>query len=260
MITFATICPHPPILIPSIGGDETARVQSTLRAMRRLGRELVEKDIETIVIVSPHGPVSTDAMSLNPGPRLSGGFSDFQSDISMTFECDTQLAARLKEAADARQLPLTLNEGVLDHGTLVPLFFLALDHPRVKVCSLSISWLDYRTHFAFGRMLGETIRSTDRRIALVASGDLSHRLTREAPAGYSPRGQEFDDALIRLLETDDSGAILRFDPELVDSAGECGLRPIIMLLGALDGTGAKFEQLSYEGPFGVGYLVGTYNL
>jgi aromatic ring-opening dioxygenase LigB subunit len=44
---------------------------------------------------------------------------------------------------------------------------------------------------------------------------------------------------------------------LVQSAGECGLRSIVILMGALDGLKVKPEILSYEGPFGVGYLVAS---
>jgi AmmeMemoRadiSam system protein A len=45
------------------------------------------------------------------------------------------------------------------------------------------------------------------------------------------------------------------DKNLIENAGECGLRPIIMVMGALDGKQARSEVLSYEAPFGVGYCV-----
>ena len=48
--------------------------------------------------------------------------------------------------------------------------------------------------------------------------------------------------------------------ELVESAGECGLRPIFFLMGSMDGMEASSRVLSYEGPFGVGYAVATFSV
>ena len=46
------------------------------------------------------------------------------------------------------------------------------------------------------------------------------------------------------------------NPDLIREAGECGYLSIIILLGLLSEIkGSKFKSLSYEGPFGVGYLV-----
>lgn len=89
----------------------------------------------------------------------------------------------------------------------------------------------------------------------MASGDLSHRLTREAPAGYHPRGQEFDDLLVALLKNKDIEGIMELNSDLIECAGECGLRPFIIALGIFDGYEIDIDVLSYEGPFGVGYLV-----
>ena len=51
-----------------------------------------------------------------------------------------------------------------------------------------------------------------------------------------------------------------YDEDFVDDAGECGYRSILILMGILDGLNIKPRILSYEGPFGVGYLVADYKL
>jgi aromatic ring-opening dioxygenase LigB subunit len=89
----------------------------------------------------------------------------------------------------------------------------------------------------------------------VASGDLSHRLKPGAPAGFNPRGAEYDQLLVKLLRDGRVEDILDFDLRLVEEAGECGLRSFVIALGMLDGETFKTEIISYEGPFGVGYLV-----
>ncbi|MBU1867500.1 MAG: AmmeMemoRadiSam system protein A, partial [Candidatus Margulisbacteria bacterium] len=103
--------------------------------------------------------------------------------------------------------------------------------------------------------LAETARSLDRKIVVIASADMSHRLTPDAPNGFSPRGKEFDDKLVSLVEKYDVNGIMNFDPSLAEEAGQDALWSIAVLLGALDGRPVKPELLSYEGPFGVGYMV-----
>jgi len=125
---------------------------------------------------------------------------------------------------------------------------------------MSYSLLDFKTHYVFGQKLKEIIFSSNKKIALIASGDLSHRLTFDAPAGYSPQGRIFDEQLIKFLRKKAFKKIVNFDSSLVEEAGECGLRSILILLGVLDQVNYKPEILSYEGPFGVGYLVANFKL
>ena len=260
MLKFASICPHPPLLIPSIGKNYFAQIKSTLRAMNELGNQIKEKEIDTIIIISPHGPIQMDAMSINSAKYLEGDFAQFDDDTSMKIENDIDLGVSLKRVADSRDIPAELigNEVSLDHGIMVPLFFLKKHVPKVKVVAITFSYLDYKKHFEFGEIIYEIIESTEKKVALIASGDLSHRLTPDAPAGYSPSGKKFDELLIDLLEKNKVNEILNLDSSLVEEAGECGLRSIIILLGALSNLEYKFEKLSYEGPFGVGYLVGKF--
>jgi aromatic ring-opening dioxygenase LigB subunit len=86
---------------------------------------------------------------------------------------------------------------------------------------------------------------------------MSHRLKEDGPYGLHPSGPKFDQKFIELLKKKDITGILDLDLDFLEEAGECGLRSFCMLLGALEGTKINWqpEILSYEGPFGVGYLV-----
>ncbi len=260
MLKSAYICPHPPLLVPSIGKDYFSQVKSTARAMNELGNEIREKEISTIIIISPHGPVQMDAMSINGSEYMQGDFSAFGDDTSMKVENNIDLAGNIKKTAKAKGVPTEImSENIpLDHGIMVPLFFLKKHNPKIKIVSIAFSYLDREKHFEFGEAIYEAAESAEEKIAIVASGDLSHRLTVDAPAGYSPRGKEFDERLIELLSKNEVGEIINLDSSLVEDAGECGLRSIIILLGALSSLEYKFEKLSYEGPFGVGYLTGKF--
>jgi AmmeMemoRadiSam system protein B len=128
---------------------------------------------------------------------------------------------------------------------------------NIPLVPLTFSWLPLTTHFAFGNAIRKAAERSGKRVIIIASGDLSHRLIPGAPAGYDPSGKKFDEQLVKAISDGDTPKILNFDSELVEKAGECGLRSIIILMGALEGLTVKPEVLSYEGPFGVGYMVAS---
>ena len=50
------------------------------------------------------------------------------------------------------------------------------------------------------------------------------------------------------------------DKKLIYDAGECGLKSILILEGIMDKIRYTPRLFSYEGPFGVGYLVMNFEL
>jgi len=259
MLSFASICPHPPIIIPTIGSSSDLElVKRTIKAMEDLREGFERKEIESLIIISPHGPISEREMTLNKREQLYGDlimFGDFSSQFN--FENDKEICEKIEEECRKEQVPLRTIEANLDHGCLVPLFYLTKTI-KPKIVPLGYSFLDRESHFLFGNILGRMAKDSKKRVGIVASGDLSHRLFPGAPAGYSPRGKEFDKKLIELLEKKDIERILNMDENLIEEAGECGYRSIVILLGAISEfkiSDLEFQILSYEGPFGVGYLV-----
>lgn len=260
MLTFAAITPHPPIIIPTIGSKEDLlKVKKTIEAMENLRKEIEKVKPETLIIISPHGPVGFKELSIVKSDDFSGNFSmfgDFQTQLQ--FKTDKEIRKEIIETCEKENIVYRLYEkNELDHGTLVPLFYLT-KNIKPKILPLGYSLLDVSWNFKYGNALGEVVKNSKKKIGIIASGDLSHRLTPNAPAGYSPRGKEFDKKLIEALKNNDIKKVLNIDEELVEEAGECGYRSIAILLGILSVFGIsnlEFRILSYEGPFGVGYLV-----
>lgn len=246
------ICPHPPLLIPEIGGSTRAEVRATVDGMQRLAEAVGEA--ETMVVVSPHTPAYKDAHVVKTAPRLEGDFGAFRCpQVRLGFENDQPFVELLLAlAGQERRLTVALGEdGLLDHGVLVPMSFL---HTR-RLVSLSIVD-DYGEHKALGQLVRRCAAELGRDVVFVASGDLSHRLTHSAPAGYDPRGKMFDDRIVELMKVGDFGGLSALERTIVSGAGECGLRGLIALGGFLGDDAARAPTVySYEGPFGVGYLV-----
>ena len=263
-LMYGCITPHPPIMLPQIGRGREAAMSDSIDAMRKVAHELAQKDVDTALIVSPHGTVYPDAMGILTGPFSEGTMEQWgATDMSYQFDSDTELVEALQKEVKDAEIPLRsigMSRYDLDHGVLVPLYFLIDVLETRPLVPLSFSMLPLETHLEFGRAIRRAIEHTGKSVAFIASGDLSHRLLPDAPAGYDPMGQVFDQDLIKAVESLDMGAILDMEPDLVIRAGECGLRSIVTLLGALEGLDVTPEVLSYEGPFGVGYLTASFTV
>ncbi|MFA4964840.1 MAG: class III extradiol dioxygenase subunit B-like domain-containing protein [Thermoleophilia bacterium] len=246
------ICPHPPLLIPEIGGSAIRQVEATVNGLRRLGALVGEP--ETIVVISPHTDGYAHTHTVRTSPKLRGDFGRFRcSEVAYTYDNDVPFAElMLALAGDYRQIQLVPEDSdVLDWGVLVPLSYLKAQ----RIVSLSIVSA-YSGHRMLGQLVRRCAEELGRHAVFLASGDLSHALTHNAPAPYDPRGKMFDDEVQEALAVGDFARLSRIDPLLLEGAAECGLRSFLALGGFLgDDATAAPEILSYEGPFGVGYMV-----
>jgi len=259
MLKAAFLTPHPPVIIPGIGDKESLkRVSDTILAMKKLGDKTEKIGPKTIIFVSPHAPVDPLAISGNEESILKGNFIDFGfTGWEKEKENNIDLLNTIEEKSLAKKINFSSFKANLDHGVLVPLYYLSPQVPY-KIIHLAYSLEDLKTHFEFGKVLGSVINKYVDPVILVASGDLSHRITSDAPAGYSPRGEEFDKKMRKMLKDSDWESIINLDNNLIEEAGECGLRSIAITLGALSKQKVRFSELSYECPFGVGYLAGEF--
>lgn len=260
-IVFSAIVPHPPILIPAIGKENIKQLKATADSYSKLEEDLYASQAETIIIISPHGHLQKEAFTINLSPEFRGNFEEF-GDLTakLNLSGDVSLAHRIKEKLETK-IPLQLiSQNDLDHGASVPLYLLTRHLPKIKIIPLYYSDLDLAAHYNFGQAIKGKLLNSDVRVAIIASGDLSHKLSKNAPAGYNPKGKKFDNKLINGLLKKETEEIIKLKPELIAEAGECGLKSIIILLGILDGIKYEPQLLSYEFPFGVGYLTMNFKL
>lgn len=266
MLELAAFFPHPPIVISEVGGKESLKVAATAGAMEALAGEIAAASPDLLVTISPHGPVFSDAVSITALNPLQGDLSRFGApQVRVRYPLDHQaLEAVLKKSRSGEVYCAALYEqeikqykleAGLDHGLVVPLSIIYRQGWQGKLLPINIGLLPYEELYNFGIILAEALDSLGKSWVLLISGDLSHRLLPGAPGGYSPRGAVFDEIIRQCVREGDVKRIFNLDAELVEEAGECGLRPLIMGLGTLDGYVIEGEELSYEGPFGVGYLV-----
>ncbi|HZJ57885.1 MAG TPA: AmmeMemoRadiSam system protein A [Clostridia bacterium] len=263
------LAPHPPIIVDEVGKGDREGARTTIDSMGILGREIKSKNPDTIIVISPHGPVFADGIGIMSEDILKGDFSRFGAPgVSMAFQTHGDLIERIiGEAQRIGILAIDLDRdmcssynisGTLDWGVLVPLYFVNQHFTGYRLVTMGVSQLPYHELYAFGIAMKRAIESQDKDVVIIASGDLSHRLKEDGPYGFHPAGVELDKTITSLIEEGDVEGLLTIDPELISEGGECGLRSIIMALGALDGQAFRPEVHSYEGPFGVGYCVASF--
>jgi len=259
-LVFAGIAPHPPLLVPGIGKGEIAKVEKTKLALEQLEQDLYLAKPEVVMIISPHGSFFKDAFCINANVNFKSDFGQFgDMETTMTWKGADFLAAQISHTLSEKAVPIQMvSNEKLDHGSSVPLFYLTQHLPDVKILPIGYSMLDNKSHLNFGELLKEAIMESGKRVAVIASGDLSHGLTTDAPAGLSKVGKEFDEKIIELLQTRNTVGYTSLDEKFVEESSQCGYRSFLILLGILKDMDYSFKNYSYEGPFGVGYLVGNF--
>lgn len=258
MIVFAAIVPHAPFLLPTIGKQHRDKLKKTAEAMTALEQQLYVTRPDTLCIISPHGGVLADAFGINLSSEYKTSFKEFgDHKTSRTFRSDFMLIDRIQRSL-RKDTAFTLNsEPSLDYGVGVPLHLLSEHLANPTVVPITTSALDLKAHFDFGKALRDELLNTTKRVALIASADLSHTLTKDAPAGYVPKSAEFDASVQQLLSTRNVTGLIQLGEKDSAKMADCGLRPILVAMGILDGINYTAKVLSYEGPLGIGYLVST---
>ncbi len=257
-IVFAGIAPHPPLLVPEVGGNRIEQVADSQRALRDFSRRVIRACPETVIVISPHSPLDSRAFTARSTPEVAGDFREFYAPaVRLTFPNDLEMIEAIKQSAKVEGVELRAldRDHSLDHGALVPLYYLHEAGWRGPTVVIGFTLQSNAKHLAFGRAIAAAAAALNRRVALVASGDLSHRLIVDGPYEFEPTAHLFDEQIVDAIARGDASGVIDIDPDLRERAGECGYRSIVIALGCVGEKPSDHQVLSYEGPFGVGYMV-----
>ena len=256
-ILAAFMVPHPPLIIPEVGKGEEEQIRKTIDAYERAADEIAALAPETIIITSPHSVMYADYFHISPGRGAKGSFRRFGAGrVRFDEDYDTSLRERISALADAEGFPAgTLGERdpELDHGTMVPLWFIRRKYAGGKILRIGLSGLPFCDHYRLGQMIARAADEAGRRAVFVASGDLSHKLQDYGPYGFAPEGPAYDRRIMDACGRAAFGELLEFDETFCDKAAECGHRSFVIMAGAFDGIRVKAEVFSHEDVTGVGY-------
>ncbi len=269
--------PHPPIMLPEVGRGEEKNIQATTDAYRKVAEEVAALKPETIIISSPHSIMYADYFHISPGKRATGDMGQFRaSQVKFDVEYDTDLVAEICAISDSygqekdnitslevQGFPAgTMGErdSSLDHGTMIPLYYIREKYTDFKVVRIGLSGLSLPVHYEMGQIIQQAVERTGVRAVYIASGDLSHKMKKDGPYGFAKEGPEYDDQIMEVCASGEFDRLLDFDEVFCEKAAECGHRSFVMMAGALDGLSVTPHKLSHEATFGVGYGICTFDV
>ena len=261
-ILAACMVPHPPMIVPQVGKGSEKQITKTIRAYETVADEIAALKPETIIISSPHSVLYADYFHVSPGKSAAGDFGRFGApQVSFRETYDTELRDRICGIAKEKDFPAgTLGERDrnLDHGTMVPLFFIEQKYRDFQLIRIGLSGLSLADHYVLGQIIRQAVEETGRRTVYVASGDLSHKLQEYGPYGFAAEGPEYDRKIMDVCSRGAFGEMLDFEESFCDKAAECGHRSFVIMAGTLDGLEVQAKELSHEDVTGVGYGICTF--
>ncbi len=282
----AFMVPHPPIMLPEVGRGEEKKISDVTEAYEKVADTIAALKPETVIISSPHSIMYADYFHISPGNSASGDMGRFNAEeVSFDAEYDEELVDEICRIAEKggpeafddpdngggkgqgglalHEFPAgTLGERdpSLDHGTLIPLYYICQKYTDFKLVRIGLSGLPLALHYQMGQIIQAAVNRTGRRVVFVASGDLSHKMKEDGPYGFAPEGPEYDEKIMEVCGSGDFKRLFEFEDSFCEKAAECGHRSFVMMAGALDGLSVKAKKLVHEATFGVGYGICTFEV
>lgn len=221
----------------------------SVEALQGIGHEVrTELRPDAIIVASPHWQPKS-GFFVDPGARHES-FNDYvlrpapfgRRFFSYDAPGDPALAHGLIAAGRAAGLPVGAKTYGLDHGAFCPLR--VMDVASIPTVPISISQRSSKETLRFGEAIRRAVEASDRRVVLLAPGNLTHRLDlraeEERDAFFAP-GAAFDRLMVELVTAGRFDEIEAIDPELLrQAAPEAGNRPFFLIAGA---TGAAPGRL-----------------
>ncbi len=263
-IVGAIMVPHPPIILPEVGKGEEKKIGASDAAYRQAAAFAAELRPDTLVLCSPHAVMYADYFHISPGKSAQGDMGQFGApQLRFQVRYDDAFVRELSRLTEQTGFPAgTLGERKpeLDHGTMIPLYYVNQYYTDYQLVRIGLSGLPLADHYRLGQLIRQAADKLGRRVLFIGSGDLSHKLLEDGPYGLAPEGPVYDQRIMDVMGRAAFGELLDFDEAFCEKAAECGHRSFCMMAGALDGLELETHRLSHEGTFGVGYGICTYRV
>lgn len=257
----AMVC-HPPLILPNIGRGEEKKISEITAAYQEAAREIRAVHPDTIVIVSPHAPSYMDYIQLTAPDMSVDDMSQFGDPMDQfIIYNDGELVAEMERLAKEENFPmgtLGTQNGRLDHGTMVPLYFIKDMLPNTKIVRMSIGGLSNLDHYHAGQILQKAAENLDRNVAVIASGDLSHCQKAGTNYGYKACGPAYDKEIMKIMGEGDFLDLVEMPEKEAEEAMVCGHKPFCVMAGSFDGYRPFSRPIAHSAEFGVGYGICTY--
>ncbi|MFB6181724.1 MAG: AmmeMemoRadiSam system protein B [Candidatus Magasanikbacteria bacterium] len=259
-LVFSAITPNTPLLLKNVAQEDSEKLEQTRTALEEIEKKIYLSKPETIIVVSSSDQDDRDRFYYNVEPSFESDFTEFGDvSTSMNWNCDNVLAAEIEQ--NIEKIPFEpMSRKKLNKDISVPLHFLTTNMEQIKILPIRTCNLSKNPHLKLGKKLQDVIEKKNKRVAVIASGSLSHSLTEESPADFHEDGAVFDSRIKKFLEQKDRESILKMDESTIENANEYLYKPLLVLLGILSGKDFSYQETSYQQSFGIGHLVANLEL
>ena len=261
--------PHPPLIIPQIGKGGEKQIDKTINSYEEIAKEISTLKPETIIISSPHTIMYGDYFHITNANKVSGDLSNYNvSNILFEEEQDIDLIEEIEKVSRKYNFPAGRTKDTeLDHGTIIPLYFIRKYYKEGKIIVLGPSGLPLIDNYMMGIIIKEAVNNLDKKVVFIASGDLSQKnvlvdygcgkgrvdyfLSHETKC--KSIGVEYDERIMDVCSKSNFNELLNFEESFLDKAAECGHRSFTIMSGTMDGLNVEAKEYSHEDITGVGY-------
>ena len=261
-ILAAFMVPHPPMIVPEIGKGSESCIKETIDAYEKVADEIAQLKPDTIIISSPHSIMYSDYFHISPGEGAQGSFANFHAPaVKFQEKYDEELRDAIFDLADDIDFPagsLGERDSLLDHGTMVPLWFIRKKYKDGKIIRIGLSGLSLVDHYKLGELIQKAVEEIGRRVVFVASGDLSHKLKEDGPYGFAKEGPVYDSMIMDVASRAAFEELFDFSEDFCEKAAECGHRSFVIMAGALNELSVKANVYSHQDVTGVGYGIASF--
>jgi aromatic ring-opening dioxygenase catalytic subunit (LigB family) len=238
---------HAPALFLRQPGEDPEQLDATVAAMRQLGRVLDETRPDVLIIL---GLDHLEAFSLSVSPTFTvmvapeaeGSFGPKEYRLRSAPE----LGRALLDGLIRRDFDMAFSQrAFLGHAFVVPFEYVVEERPLAVLPMFVNVYVpplpSTRRCYQLGRALAEVIAERPERVAILASGGMSHYPGTDK---YGNPEFEFDRSALAVLERGDLSSLLSLSTEKLDEVGNTELLTWYVLFGAIGDQRA--ELLTYQ--------------
>jgi MEMO1 family protein len=261
MLISSYFVPHSPLLVPRIAKNNAGALSQTTASFQKIIDQLIIDKPDSLIILSSHAQVDSDTFNLNLTHEYKIDLSEF-GDLTtkQTWRPDVptinHLAYELSKVYDTN----LHTQETLDYGSAIPLLLLTEKLPSIRIVPITFSQLPLPEFYRLGISLEKELSVLNKKFVIIATGDLSHRLTKESPSGFSKQAVSYDAMLKRTIEQLSFNELLYVKERLLRDVGQCSIRSLLILAGAMSNKNVIATNLSYENSLGIGYLTSRFDL
>jgi len=262
MLVFSALVPYPVVATPTADKTTLQKIKKTLNGFEKLEERLYGAHPDLVICLTAGDENNREDLTINFSRKYAVDLKKF-GDLTTKneFACDLEMPTKIYEKLDLYGIKTKIeSEEILNYRHSLPLVNLLKHLPAIKIIPLSIGETNFKNALRIGEVLRDIILSSNKRIALVVSGNLSHALNSDAPAGFNANGEKFDKRFCELLANKNLSGLMQTDEEIVKGASQTIFNQALIFLSIIQNLNTRYTELAYEAPFGVGFLTADFEL